>query len=1092
MTTIKHKSSSFILVYFMIITLIGILLYDRYQSLTQNYIQQRVAAFDLQTDNFQLMQNKIIDNFYHLFFDSPQIAIILEDAVHSDPYKQAILRRELFMRTEEAFEALKDFNVQLLFFQLPQSVAFLRLHEPDKYGDSLANARPGVNLVQKEKKKIAVFETGKLYDAFRILYPIFHHQKFVGSVEIAYPFSALKKQLSIQNKAAYTFIIPKTLQQHKSSPDVIARHFRTSPLSPDYLEESSCLLEQEAQGFKPDELKRLIERNRIVIAKALSQKKLQGIRLYNEGDNALLILKPVNELGGSHAAYMVEITNNHPFFNEQWNQFIGIFLGISVLIGGLMIFIFQYYRSIMILQQYKEAIDSSLIVSKTDRNGVITYANHLFEKISGYRAEELIGEPHNIVRHPDTPSSLFKEMWETIKKKKTWQGLIHNRTKEGQSYYVNSTIRPILDENGEIIEYMGLREDVTPLIETANREEALRIKAERAEAAKMEFLANMSHEIRTPLNGIMGFAKLLSDADLSKEHHRHAVIINEQSKTLLGIINDILDFSKIESGNLLLEKHLINPFVEFEHAFALFSSIAHEKGINYSVIIDNDVSESIGIDSLRLKQVMSNLISNALKFTPEGGKVEVRIEPVYPTEGLKRLRFSVSDTGIGIAPEKLSTIFSPFTQEDASTTRRFGGTGLGLSISSKLVELFGSHLHVESTKGKGSRFWFETEIMECENPSLLSIKFDDRKVGLIRSQSPYYLHVRQQLESFHVPFQEYDEFFISTFEAEEKRFDLIIVFDESLLTQSLLGKSSYFQHIIFIGTTDQSYPETVITIHDYASCPSRLYNALLQINITGIQNHLPADEPKRWSGRKVLVADDYEVNRMLIELLLGLHGIVPDFALNGQEAYEKTALKTYDLVLMDINMPVMDGIEATHRIRAEQPELPIVALTANALPGDRERFIHEGMSDYLTKPINSDALESVLSAFLGDPSVPGDPIPSQPSAQNDQEDIYANVRNALGLTDTILTRLFTLFFDSIPERLSLLESAIASNDIKSIENEAHTIKGSASNLCLNEITAAAKQIEDHAHHGDAIDYLPLFNHLQTHFLRIKAIHQTKK
>lgn len=1092
MTKIRHKASSFVLIYSILISLIGLLLFQRYEELTQNYIQQRVSAFDLQTDSFRLMQDKIIDNFYHLFLDSKQIALILKDAQQSDPQHQAILRRELLQRTDEAYTGLKPFGVTLLLFELPDTVAFLRLHNPEKFGDSLKESRPSVNWVQREHKRLVAYETGKVFDGFRTIHPVFYDNAFVGSIEIGYSFLALKKQLLMQSQGAYTFLIQKSVLQEKSTPEMIEKYYQKSELSPDFLESKESSLALEAKGFKKDELKRLLQRNRILIKKALAERKLQGIRLYDGSDSALLVIKPVKEFDGNQPSFMIELTSNHHFFNDQWRQFLELMIGISLLIAGIMAFGYQYYRSIKILQQYKDAIDSSLIVSKTDRVGKITYANHLFEKISGYSEEELLGQPHRVVRHPDTPSAIFEDMWKTIKEKKIWQGMIKNRTKEGEEYYVNSTICPIIDENGEIVEYMGLREDVTALIQATQKAEQLRNEAQRAEAAKRDFLANMSHEIRTPLNGIMGFAKLLKEANLAPEQHRQAVIINEQSKTLLGIINDILDFSKIESGNLVLENVSINPFIEFENAFALFSSIAQEKEIDYRVLIDNAISEGIGLDILRVKQVMSNLISNALKFTPKGGSVEVRVDRVENETGGERLRFSVRDSGIGIASEKLSTIFSPFTQEDSSTTRKFGGTGLGLSISYKLVELFGAELHVESVKGTGSRFWFEMEVTESDEASILAMKFDNKGVWLVHSDSPYYQHIEEQLGIFHIPFHHCDRMILDALRKMPKQCDLVIVFDESDLNEILYSMTGRFKRIIFVGESDTEYSAEVIVIRQYDNCPSRLYNALLQADIGGMYDTEPVNNHAQqiWNGRRILVADDYEVNRILIEALLKRYEVIPDFALNGKEAYDKTLTDAYDLVLMDINMPMMDGIEATHRLRAAGVGVPIVALTANALPGDKERFLVEGMDDYLSKPIDPDQLAIVLEKYLGKSDEADSVLISSPEDENDAPtyDIYQEAREMLGLNSTVIFRLFDLFVETTPERLEKLESAIAANDNTQIGDESHAIKGAAGNLRLHQIRTIAETIEVEAKEGNRSDFELLSRQLREEFERIKTLH----
>lgn len=1088
---LKHRGISFVVLYFFIVGITGLLLLSRYHMITDNYIQQHVREFDQRIESYQLMQQKMIHNYYGLFLNSPEITQIMAEAAHSSPQRQEQLRHELMERTAPMFGSLKNFDVRLLFFHLPEQIAFLRLHKPEKFGDSLRTARPSIVAAQTRRQKLVVFETGKLFDGFRTIYPLFHQGQFVGTVEIAYPFMALKKQAMLQLPGAYTFLIKRTIQEKKSNAPAIAAYYQESPFGNEYYEDKESALRSGAKGFREDELNTLLSDNKEVIRNALKEKKLQGIQLRYDGKYALLVLKPVSEMGGEHAAYMVELTADHPFFADEREQMIEVLIAVALLLALLMWYIYRYNRSKIILEQYKQAIDENMIVSKTDPEGIITYVNQRFIDISGYSEAELIGKPHSIVRHPDTSAGVFKTMWKTIQKGKVWHGGLQNRSKKGETYYVNSTICPILDENGELIEFIGLREDVTQLVESTKRiedekrrfdaifqhqnsivvfttdagrvemvnrrffdyfdfpdlktfqqthhcscslfleregylfatsfsqylfnlqeaspeerkvlvldregrerilsvefsaidlsegvfyifayhdiselesarqrEEKLRIQAQRSEMAKMEFLANMSHEIRTPLNGIVGFAQLLSDAPLPAENRRQAKIISEQSKTLIGVINDILDLSKIESGNMTLEKVWINPFVELESAFSLFLPIASEKGIDYTIIVGSSIRESIGIDPIRLKQVMTNLISNALKFTPEGGAIRVEVQVLKEAPSSQRLCFSVTDSGIGIAPEKLATIFSPFVQEDSSTTRRFGGTGLGLSISSNLVKLFGGELQVESEKGKGSRFWFEIEVASGAQEESLAFRLRNRHIAIAVSEKRGYAEVKQQLRDLAIAYSDLER------NTAADRYDLVITFDEEEAANMAETGEGRFGQIVLIGEPNRGFAADGVTvIDDYDHCPSRLYNTLLSAAWGESGESSGSVAAKVWHGKRLLVAEDYEVNQMLLEALLGIRGIVPDLAGNGKEACEMIERGEYDLVLMDINMPIMDGVEATRRIRATHPDLPIVALTANALQGDEERFLQEGMSGYLTKPIDAAALSEVLEKFLGE------------------------------------------------------------------------------------------------------------------------------
>ena len=597
------------------------------------------------------------------------------------------------------------------------------------------------------------------------------------------------------------------------------------------------------------------------------------------------------------------------------------------------------------LDEFLKALDSVVIISRTDTEGIITYVNEQFEKISGYSREELIGKPHNIVRNPDVADEVFAEMWETITKGNIWKGEFSNRAKDGSLYYVKSSIIPIHDEHNRIIEYMAIREDVTSLVES-------RKKAEEAGAAQAMFLANMSHEIRTPMNGILGFSELLAKTQLDSTQEKYVKAIGSSTKILLDIVNDILDSSKITNKKIVFEKLPINPYEEFMTSYELLKSVAQEKSINYSIEIDERISNCLLGDATRLRQIKINLLSNAIKFTPKFGEVKLRVSLEQEDAKSQTLLFSVEDSGIGIPEAKLKDIFKPFSQADASTTRKFGGTGLGLSISSDLIKAFGSELKVDSVVDRGSRFYFTITFDICEEEELL----------------------------------------------------------QEVNTQELCEKEEDCDKL-----------------------------------------HL-----------SVLVAEDYDVNRMLIESIFEKYkNISLFFAVNGKDALAKLEERSYDLILMDINMPVLNGIDATQYIRQKlQLDVPIVALTANALEGDREKFIKCGMDDYLSKPIDVHALETILCKYS--------------KTENEMHSLYLEtilerLHIKIGLSEAVSLKLLQTFLESLKEIVPDLEEAIELKDTKKIYETAHKLKGAAGALFIDDIYEIMRKIEESAHAGVVLD-----------------------
>ncbi len=625
-----------------------------------------------------------------------------------------------------------------------------------------------------------------------------------------------------------------------------------------------------------------------------------------------------------------------------------------------------------IANEYLHAIDTTLIVSKTDTKGTITFVNDKFEKISGYIGKELIGKSHNIVRHPNNSPEFFKEMWDTIKSGKIWHGTFPNIRKDGSTYFVTSSIIPIHGLNGEIVEYIGLREDISELVKA-------RMSAENAEANQASFLANMSHEIRTPMNGILGFSELLMDTDLNETQKNYTDIINNSASTLLNIVNDILDFSKIKSQKVVFESIKMDTFREIGNVFELLNSLADKKSINYSKTFDKKMAKCIVSDPTKLKQIITNLVSNAIKFTHENGSIELKTEVLKESKKTQTIRFSVKDTGIGIPKNKQESIFSPFSQAENSTTRKFGGTGLGLSISKTYVEALGGKLKLDSEINKGSTFYFEIEFKTCH-------KFNDEKM-----------------------------------KKDEK----------GLSKKEIIANKNL----------------------------------------------------------NILIAEDYDVNRAFMKLVFSKYRIKPTFAHDGEEAVQKAKENSYDIIFMDINMPKMNGMDATKIIRKTFNNVPIIALTANALSGDREKFIEAGMDDYLSKPLNQNDLQEILLNYSKNKNNSTQTLAQEAVIQEDQnnEKILDSIKeNFSNFNDTIIMKLVSTFIKGTEVSLCELKKVIDSKDYQQIKNFSHKIAGASGNLRLNDMYEACKRIEKDASNELDTDYDDDYKIIKEYFERLKS------
>jgi PAS domain S-box-containing protein len=705
----------------------------------------------------------------------------------------------------------------------------------------------------------------------------------------------------------------------------------------------------------------------------------------------------------------------------------------------------------LLLLEYKKAVDASAIVSKSDLRGTITYVNDIFCEISGYTKEELISKPHNIVRHPDMPKEFFKDLWNTIKAKKVFKGILKNKNKNGEAYYVASTIVPILDDNGDIIEYLSLRYDITELVDAKE-------KAEIAQKAKSTFLANMSHEIRTPLNAIIGFSDILCESNINAEEKENAKIISRSAKSLLNIINDVLDISKMENGKFQLEETEFSLFNLTEHIVELFSINIKDKGIKFIYTVDPHIPEVIISDPFRLQQVLSNLLSNAIKFTPENGKVYFEIKVIEENDKNVKINFIIKDTGIGISKEQEELIFKPFSQADSGITRKFGGTGLGLAICWDIVSMLNSKIQIKSELNKGSEFSF---IVDFEIGKSLdeNIKRNDINFAI----TEYF----DDEDNIKVIVRNYLEKIGSVYELPEalsKKIDIFFCFDSQNLLITLIKFKEYNPNskIVYIGEKNSLDKAAYSYVDYYLDLPiygSKIYNIIAD-NSTINKNVLNKSSSFESLKGDVLVAEDNPNNQKLIEILLSKIGLNAILVANGQEAIDMYKKRKFDLILMDINMPIVDGIHATKSIREIENDyykIPIIALTANSIAGDKEKYLSNGMDDYLSKPIDFDKLVNVMKKYLKNNNLTLDYVEKN---INIEEKFTKNIiKERLLLDDLTIDMLLANFFLTLDNDLDKLQKFIDLKDCDEISKMAHYIKGSSSNLGMDSCASILEEIE---------------------------------
>jgi len=641
----------------------------------------------------------------------------------------------------------------------------------------------------------------------------------------------------------------------------------------------------------------------------------------------------------------------------------------------------------------------SLVASRTDNlvlicspNGTIEWVNDSFSRVMEYTLAEVVGRnPAAFMIGPETSARTVRRIRSAMARGEGHTCDVVNYSKSGRKYHLHLEIQPVRNEAGDVETFIAILADVTARVEIEQALRRAKSEADSASRAKSEFLASMSHEIRTPMNGVIGMTSLLLDTGLTQQQRDHVNTIRSSGEHLLGIINDILDFSKIESGRMELDRLPFELSACIEDTLELLSDDAFGKHLELSYVIETGVPPWISGDISRLRQVLVNLVNNAVKFTP-GGCIDVTVRQLPAASvpaGRIVLEFTVQDTGIGIDREKFSRLFQPFSQVDSSHTRKYGGTGLGLAICHRLCVLMGGSFRVESTLGQGSRFIFTVETEAVRAP-----------VGNGLPPTPEPLRGRSvlcvednpaTLRRLELLFQQWGVRFVAATTAAQALTLLESDLDPALALVDVEMLSGEAGSSLGARFATQPVPVLMLLPSGYASAQTPFpFGRLTTVGkplrtlafIRSLQNllQIPPDPPladyEATTARSlaeeiplsVLLVEDNPVNQKVALRFLEQLGYRADAVANGLEALASVSARDYQLVLMDLQMPEMDGFEASRQIRQMLPadrQPRIIALTANALQGDRQLCFAAGMDDYITKPIKSHDLAGAIRRQFG-------------------------------------------------------------------------------------------------------------------------------
>jgi two-component system sensor histidine kinase/response regulator len=932
--------------------------------------------------------------------------------------------------------------------------------------------------------------------------------------------------------------------QISGDPAYLEPYYAAEEAIPQEIKHLKQLIQDPAQDRRLRELEPLIEREFAFSKESIRLRREQGPKAaaeFFQTGKGLLVVRQTENLSNEMNQAEMQLLADRSAREGRGARFALIASGVGVILN-LFVYGFLFYLVRREIRQRDSAENALMeseerrkyfvehsgnIIYRTGTEGVFTFLNPAVESILGYQPDELVGRSSFDLVAPEWRDRVARFYAQQLKNQilNSYYSFPVNR-KDGSEVWLGQNVL-LMKREGQVTGMQVMARDITRGVQLEEELGRARDAALESARLKSEFLGNMSHEIRTPMNGIIGMTSLLTDTQLDKDQRHFVEGIRESADSLLAIINDLLDFSKIEAGKLSIELAEFELVPLVEGVVSLFTKPAESRNLELTSSIEVDVPVYVHSDSARLRQILINLVGNAVKFTQQG-EVAVSVKCIERGTTEAMLRFEVGDTGIGIDQEAQAKLFNAFTQADGSTERRFGGTGLGLAISKQLVQALGGEIGFDSQAGEGSKFWFTLPVLlpdelEVSGPEALT-ELQGLRALVVDDQATNRGVIKKQLTSWGV-FAVDAESFETALNAlrsavmRSRPFDVALI-DGQIDDRHGLELARAIRNdeeiptvrLILVCTYGQRVPEDELKDAGFRASlmkpvrRSELYDCLVTVT-TNVAlggrasldeivcdeagSDVPANAISFEPQATLLVVEDNPINQEVARHQLQKMGYRVEIAKDGLDALAMLELGDYAMVLMDCHMPQMDGFETTARIRGRsdaKAQIPIIAVTASGGAGEKDKCLQAGMDDFLLKPFRKEDLAETIARWLPSASPSEEAGKSSNALSKTKEDLANGLKQLEeDYGKEMVMKVVEIFMPDAEARMAKIDQAIKQEDFRALEEAAHSLKGAAANIGAREMAQLCEQLETQGELGDIDDASEIMLRLSASWTEVRSV-----